>query len=256
MKQRGNVLITGASQGLGYEFAKLFAKENFALFLVARNKDNLTQIGQELREGYKVPVEIFTKDLSVPVSARELVSDLKGREIDILINNAGFATHGAFVEIPLDEELNQINVDVTTLTLLTKLLLKGMIERGYGRILNISSTAAFQPGPLMAVYYASKAYVLSFSEALSEEVRGSGVSVTALCPGPTNTGFSKRAHMESTALFKNTMEPQVVAKAGYDGLMQGKRVVVVGLRNTIMAFFAKYIPHSFTLPVIKKLQRV
>ena len=258
MDTKRNVLITGASQGLGYEFAKLFAREKYSLYLVARNAKNLDRIKKELEQTYHVSVSVFVKDLSAPSAAQSLARELDASDvhIDVLVNNAGFATHDDFVTIPLSDELAEIQVNIVTLTTLTKLLLKGMVERGYGRILNIASTAAFQPGPHMAVYYATKAYVLSFSEALSEEVKHTGVTVTALCPGATKTGFSKRAHMEKSLLFRGVlvMDAATVARVGYRGLMQGKRVVVPGLHNKISSFVSTHTPHSLTLPIIKRLQ--
>ncbi len=259
MSDKKNVFITGATQGIGYEFAKLFAKDRYSLFLVARSLDHLNKVKTELEHVYNANVTVFAKDLSEPSAAEDVAKVLadKSINIDILINNAGFGTHGEFVAIPLEDDKNQLNVNIVALTMLTKLLLSGMVKRGCGKILNVASTAAFQPGPRMAVYYATKAYVLSFSEALSEEVKGTGVTVTALCPGPTDTGFSKRATLEDSKLFGGMlpiMDPKQVAAIGYEGLMKGKRVVIPGFENAVSVFLSKLAPHAVTLRIIKQIQ--
>ncbi len=213
-------LITGASSGIGYEFAKVFASNGFNLILAARGKDALDNIAAELSAKHGITALVFAKDLSLPDAPDDLYNDLQkqGITVDILVNNAGFATYGYFTDIPLDKELQLLQLNIVALTHLTKLFLPGMKTRGYGKILNLASTAAFQPGPLMAVYYASKAYVLSFSEAISEELHGTGVSVTAFCPGPTELGFQKRAAMEESKLVQGgLMSAEAVAKIGYAG---------------------------------------
>ena len=248
-------LITGASGGLGLEFAKIFAKENYNLVLIARSEEKLKDIKKELEEKFKIEVLVISKDLSQVNSAQEIHNLLKDNEINVLINNAGFATHGRFEEIPLKNEVDELILNIVTLTLLTKLFSKEMVKKGEGKILNVSSTAAFQPGPLMAVYYASKSYVLSFSEAISEELKGTGVSVTALCPGATNTGFAKRGGVENTMLFSlGLMSPKKVAMVGYKALMSGKRVVVPGVKNNVTSFFLKHAPHALILPAVEKIQ--
>lgn len=246
MNSKKTVLITGASSGLGLEFAKLFAEDFYDLILVARNKEKLEQVVKELTSE-KVKVTVLVKDLADPKSPQEIFTKLQQDkiEIDVLINNAGFASHGKFAELDEKNEMEEVQVNVVTLTHLTKLFLSKMVERGEGKILNIASTAAFVPGPLMAVYFATKAYVLSFSEALSEELVGTGVTLSVLCPGPTKTGFQKRGHMQNATLpNSHVMEAKEVVKIGYAGLMQGKTVIIPGLRNKLLTFGTRLAPRS------------
>lgn len=248
----GIVLITGATSGIGLELAKLFARNNYDLVLIARNKEELVAVSQELQTLNEIFIKVIAKDLSNPNSPQEIYDELEksGIEIDILVNNAGFATKGAFAQISLQDDLDQMQLNIVSLTLLTKLFLPAMLKQKSGRILNLASTAAFFPGPYMAVYYASKAYVLSFSEALSEEVKDTGVTITALCPGPTKTNFEKRAHVS----FKTpTMSPEAVAIIGYNGLMTGKRVVVAGKRNFIQTFGSRFVGRTFASRIIGRV---
>ncbi len=254
----GTALITGATSGFGYQFAKLFAKDNYDLVLVARDKEKLQDIATHLQKENEIFVRIIAKDLSDAKSGEQIYKELSeaGIEIDILINNAGFATHGEFTEVPLDEELNEIQLNITTLTILSKLFLKDMLKRKEGKILNVASTAAFFPGPYMAVYYATKAYVLSFSESLAEETVGTGVTVTALCPGPSKTGFATRANVGNTLLFKNgVMDAETVAKIGYEGMMKGKRVVLTNLSSKLGITLTRLMPRSFLAKVVKRGQK-
>ncbi len=252
------VLITGASSGIGYEFAKIFAAEDYHLVLVARDKEKLDRATKELKQQFNnVKIETISIDLSKADSSKEIYNFCKKNniQINILVNNAGFATYGFFPEIDYENELNQMQLNMITLTLLTKLFLKDMLKKSYGKILNVSSTAAFQPGPLMAVYYASKAYVLSFSQALANELKATGVTVTALCPGPTRTGFKKRASLENTRLFKwGVMDAKDVALAGYNGMIIGKSVIIPGFKNKILAFLTRFVPDSISSEMVKKLQ--
>jgi short-subunit dehydrogenase len=246
-------LITGASAGIGFSLAKIFARDGYSLVLIARNKDKLQQLAQEV----KVPTTIIAKDLSIPSSPQEIFLELQSKKIhvDILINNAGIGSYGPFAQTSLDEELRLLQVNIVALTQLTKLFLPAMIENKYGKIMNVSSTAAFQPGPLMAVYYASKAYVQSLSEALSNETTGTGVTVTALCPGPTRTEFQSRAHMEESKLFAGKiMTSDEVAEIGYKGLMAGKRVVITGFSNKLLSLIAKLSPNSIVMQSVRKMQ--
>ncbi|CAN5126323.1 SDR family oxidoreductase [soil metagenome] len=250
----GTVLITGATSGIGLELTKLFAKDNYDLVLIARNKEQLTALSNDLQAKNEIFIKIIPLDLSVPTSSQKIFDELQkdGMTIDILVNNAGFATNGAFVDIPFAEDSSQITLNILALTQLTKLFLPYMLKQKSGKILNLASIAAFMPGPYMAVYYASKAYVLSFSEAIAEEVRGSGVTVTALCPGPTKTNFEKRANMH----FKSTrMSPETVAKAGYEGLMNGKSVVFVRGSSHLQSVISRIIPHSLSLRVMKRFNK-
>src|SRR5258708_5013055 len=197
------VLITGASGGIGYELAKLFARDHYNLVLVARSADKLAQVATEL-QGHGVTVKTVALDLAAPPAPRFLFDQLQreGVAIDILLNNAGFGAFGDFVKMPEEEILGQIDLNIRALTELTRLFLPTMVARRNGRIMNVASTAAFQPGPLMAVYYATKAYVLSFSEAIANELRDSGITVTCFCPGATHTGFARLPGTATSLLFK------------------------------------------------------
>lgn len=251
------VLITGASSGIGLELTKLFAKDGYSLLLVAHDEDRLQATAAQMTADFKVEAQTLALDLSAPTAPQQVFdwTQKLAKQVDILVNNAGFATYGFFAEIEREKDMNMLRVNVLTLTELTKLFLPGMLERKQGKILNLASTAAFLPGPLMAVYYASKAYVLSFSEALSNEVAGTGVTVTALCPGPTNTGFVKRAALENSKLFKkDVMGPQFVAKVGYDGLMAGKSVVVAGLRNYLGTLGSRLVPRALAAKIARMAQ--
>ena len=246
------VLITGASGGIGYELAKLFARDHYNLVLVARSAEKLTQVATELSQ-FGVTVKTIPLDLAPP-PAPKFLFDQSQREnisVDILINNAGFGAFGEFAAMPEEEILGQIQLNVTALTHLTRLFLAPMLTRHHGRIMNVASTAAFQPGPLMAVYYATKAYVLSFSEALANELRGSGVTVTCFCPGATNTGFAKRAGNEGSRLFKQIggMNAETVARDGYRGLMKGKTVVISGTHNWLVAESVRFAPRKMVTAV-------
>jgi uncharacterized protein len=243
-------LITGATSGLGYEFVKLFANDGYNLVLVARNGQKL----DEIRESFKnIEVTAIPKDLSVPGAAKEVFQDVdkKGIEIDILVNNAGFGLLGKFDELDIYKQLEMIQLNITALTELTYYILPKMKQRNSGRIMNVASTAAFQPGPLMAVYYATKAFVLSLSEALVEELKGSNVTVTTLCPGATKTNFGAVASLEGTKLFSRAMASDMVAKTGYEALMSGKRVIITGGLNKAGALGAKIMPRSMAAKIAK-----
>ncbi|RZT24195.1 SDR family NAD(P)-dependent oxidoreductase [Fictibacillus sp. BK138] len=251
------VLITGASSGIGLEFASLFAKDGYHLVLIARNESRLQEIADELKSKYGVNVTVAAKDLSLPESADELTSGLAsaGIEVDVLVNNAGFAAYGPFNETSWKEEKDMIQVNIMALTALTKQLLPGMIKRNSGKILNVASTAAFQPGPLMAVYYATKAYVLSFSEAVNYELRNTNVSVTALCPGATATNFEKRASLESSRLFQSgAMDARDVALEGYKALMDNKSLKIPGFKNNALANLVRFLPRKSVLKIVHYVQ--
>ena len=241
-------LITGASSGIGYEFTRLFAKGGYDLVLVARSEKQLRELAKELEEKFGVSVKIIVKDLSQASAPGEVFNEveLEGITVDALVNNAGFATSGMFAEIDLEAELQEMQLNMVTLTHLTKLFLGGMLQRRRGKILNVASTAAFQPGPLMAVYYATKAYVLSFSEALANELRGTGVTVTALCPGATASGFQERAGIGNTRLIsgRKIMDSARVARVGYRALMRGKTVVIPGFMNKLLAEMVRFAPRK------------
>ncbi len=251
-------LVTGASSGIGLEIATLLARGRHDLVLVARNRDRLEAVARGLREKFGVAVTILSRDLAEPEApvaiARELSA--RGTVLEVLVNNAGFGVYGPFAGTPLEKELEMVQVNVTALTHLTKLFLPGMLERRRGRILNVASTAAFQPGPLMAVYYATKAYVLSFSEALANETSGSGVSVTALCPGPTLTEFQSRAGFGAIPLLKSplVMGASEVARAGYEGMLRGQRIVIPGIANRTLVQALRVTPRRLATAIARRIQ--
>lgn len=236
-------LITGATSGLGYEFVKLFADDGYNLVLVARNQQKLEEIKNIFTN---IEVTIIAKDLSVPGAANEVFQGVekKGIHIDALINNAGFGLMGNFDDLDLQKQSEMIQLNITALTELTYYFLPSLKQRNRARILNVASTAAFQPGPLMAVYYATKAFVLSFSEALVEELKGSSVTVTTLCPGATKTNFGSVASVEGTKMFSRAMSSKIVAQQGYHAMMHGKRVIITGGLNKAGALAAKFLPRS------------
>lgn len=256
---RQTALITGASGGIGLELARLFAAGGYDLVLVARSADKLEEVAGELRSRHGVTARVLAKDLADPGSPEEVFRELEaaGVAVDVLVNNAGFATFGPFAEIDLGKELEEVQLNVVTLTHLTKKFLPGMLARRRGGILNLASTAGFQPGPLMTVYYATKAYVISFSEALAEELGGTGLTVSVLCPGPTKTGFQQRAGMENSKLFSGLLQvadAPSVARAGYEGFRAGKRVIIPGLINKVGVQSIRFTPRALATKVIKKMQ--
>ena len=250
-------LITGASGGIGYELALLFARDGFDCIVVARSQDKLKELAIRIEREHHVKTLVIVKDLSRASAIDEIYEEVTaaGLAVDVLVNNAGFPVFGLFVETDLQTELEMLQVNVIALTALTKLFLKGMVERRGGRILNLASTAAFEPGPLMAVYYASKAYVLSFSEALANELRGSGVTVTALAPGPTRTGFQKRGQLEDSRLVQGEIaDAASVALAGYRGLMAGKTIVIPGFSNKLIPWIVRVSPRGVVTRVVRRMQ--
>lgn len=228
------VLITGASSGIGLELARLFARDGYHLVLVARSQRRLERLAEELRRQDQVKVSVLVYDLAQPCTPRLIVEELALRSIDVdmLVNNAGTQVYGEFVSTNIEQQLALIQVNAAALVKLTHLL-PGMIQRGHGRILNLGSTGSFAPGPLNAVYCASKAFVLSFSEAVGAELAGSGVTVTALCPGATNTAFASRHGMQDVRIFRKTMAPDHVAQIGYRALHSGYPLVVAGWSNRL-----------------------
>lgn len=248
-------LITGASSGIGLDLAHLFAADGHDVILVARSEGKLRELAAQLEQQHKITARVIPADLERPEAPRELFEAVHS-QVDFLVNNAGFGVTGKFAETDLERELALIQVNIAALTHLTKLFLRPMVERGRGRILNVASTAAFQPGPLMAVYYASKAYVLSFSEAIAEELSGTGVTVTALCPGPTATGFADAASMTNSRLF-TVMKPMTsrqVARIGYGAMHRGKRVAITGALNKMLAQSVRVTPRVVVAKVTRKLQ--
>jgi uncharacterized protein len=253
MDSSQTVLITGASGGIGYELAKLFARDKYDLVLVARGSDKLTQIASELHDQFGVSVKTVALDLSAPQAPVAIFDRLHGENIaiDVLINNAAFGAFGEFAQMPDKEILDQIGLNISALTYLTRLFLPEMIARRSGRIMNVASTAGFQAGPLMAVYYASKAYVISFSEAIANELHGSGVTVTCFCPGATHTGFAKRAGIEKSRLFSKlgAMSAEKVALDGYRAVMRGRGLAISGLRNWLVTESVRFAPRKMVTSI-------
>lgn len=253
------VLITGASFGIGLEMARLFARDQYHLILVARTADRLAQAAEELK-GLGAPSALaLVQDLSRPGAAEALFQTLTDQNVhlDVLVNNAGFGDYGPYAEAHWPTVESMVQLNITSLLHLTRLFLPGMIARKQGRIVNLASTAAFQPGPFMAVYYASKAFVLSFSEALSKECKGTGVTVTAICPGPTATEFQARANVLNTGIAQHQksllkmMDAATVAALGYRGMLKGKSVVVTGVVNRVGAWSGRHLPNAWVMPAIQ-----
>jgi len=250
-------LITGATEGIGYELAKCFARDRHDLVLVARNKEKLERVASEISASCGVRVSTIVQDLSVQEGARRAFDEVRsqGVAVDFLVNNAGVGTYGLFAEADLERELAMMQLNMISLTVLTKLFLPEMLRRRSGRILNVASTAAFQPGPLMAVYYATKAYVVSFTEALANELQGSGVAASVLCPGPTRSRFQESAGMGASKLFRSgVMEASDVAETGYRALMKGKTTIIPGLRNKMLAFSVRLGPRKLLPSIVRRFQ--
>jgi len=250
-------LITGASNGIGYELASIHAEHGDDLVVVARTKCKLDVLKKALEKRFGIAVVIIDKDLSVPGAAEEVFKEVSSRNItvDYLINNAGFGDVALFAESDWSKQQRMINLNILALTHLSRLFLPGMISRKSGRILNVASTASFQPGPTMAVYFATKSYVLSFSEAINNEVRENGVTVTALCPGSTESGFHAAAAGEGRHIKeRNLPSAREVAEFGYKSMMKGKAVAIPGIMNSIMATSVRFIPRSIVVKAARKMQ--
>jgi short-subunit dehydrogenase len=253
------VLVTGASSGIGLEFARCFAADKSNLVLTARNTAALDKLAGELRSRHGIKVEIITADLASPEGPEKIFSAVKGRGItvDVLVNNAGFGLHGSFAELPLKQQLQIITVNVSALVELTRLFLPEMIQRKAGGILNVGSVAGFLPGPHMAVYYATKAFVLSFSEALHEELRGTGVRVTNLCPGPTESNFSQVARMRrARSANLKKMTSAEVAQIGHDDFRRGKHLSVPGATNKLASVVPRLLPRAAIRRLIGRYNRL
>jgi uncharacterized protein len=252
----GTALITGASSGLGAEYAKLFAKDKHDLVLVARRRDRLEALARELRSTHGVTAQVVAADLATPQGAASVVEEVErlGLPIEFLVNNAGFGASGAFVELELAREVEMIQVNVTSLVVLTRAFLAPMVARQRGRILNVGSTAGFPPGPFMAVYYASKAFVNSFTEALWYELRGTGVTATVSCPGATATEFAQVAGNDRSLLFRLGAAPAAkVAREGYRAMMKGKPMIVHGLKNKLTIQSLRLGPRSLVRAIAASL---
>lgn len=251
-------LITGASSGFGLEFAHLHAQQGGDVILVARSKEKLEALRQELESRYKIRAFVMPFDLSDPSSADALFAEVQaqGLQVDMLINNAGFAVYGLFADTDWKKEEEMLQVNIMTLTRLTKLFVPGMVQRRSGYIMQVASNAAFQPGPTMALYYASKAFVYYFSSALHNELKPHGIKVTCFMPGPTKTGFQDRAHMHASRLLKILPVPHAapIAKKGYRALLKGKRVAIPSLSVRLLQMGSKYSPWSVVIPMTRYLQ--
>lgn len=250
-------LITGASKGIGLELAKVHAEKGDNLVLVARNKDRLDELKIELEDKYGIKVYTIGKDLSLQGSPMEVYNEVTAHNIlvDYLVNNAGFGDFGLFAESNWDRQESMISLNITALVLFTRLFLPDMIKRRSGKIMNVASLAAFQPGPVMSVYFASKAFVLSFSEAVNSEVKDYGITITALCPGSTESGFHA-ALFDGPRHLKNRKLPssRTVAVFGYKAMMKGKAVAIHGIKNCISAFSVRLLPRGLVVKFIKMVQ--
>lgn len=248
------VLITGASSGIGLELAHVFAAHGENLVLVARDSDRLQKLANTLSKQYGLRVEAITLDLTKPDAVDHLVKTLKKEaiQIDTLINNAGFGLYGDSTTTSWKTEQNMIDLNISVVNELSKHFAHRMVKRGQGRIMNVASVAAFFPGVYMSTYYASKAYVMSYTLALAEEVASHGVVVTALCPGPTKSGFVQRAHADHSRLFSRTMSARTVAEQAYRGLKRGRRIIIPGWKNKAAVFVTRFLPHRMIASLVRR----
>ncbi|MBN3947520.1 MAG: SDR family oxidoreductase [Nostoc sp.] len=257
-QSKKTALITGAAGGIGYELACIFAAHDYNLVLIDRNGIKLVEIAVKFQEKFGNVVTTIIKDLSISTAPEEIFTELQlaNIKVDVLVNNAGFGIYGLFHETDLAAELEMLQVNLVCLTHLTKLFVKDMVKQGEGKILNVASAAAFQPGPLMAVYFATKAYILSFSEAIANELEGTGVTVTVLCPGSTASAFHERTGMADSKLLKGKkmMDAQTVAEIGFRALMKGKTIVIPGLLNKILAKSVRFVPRNLVTKIVRSMQ--
>lgn len=257
-KQKTTALVTGGSTGIGLDLAREFASHGHDLVIVARNADRLDQAAGAIEGKFGVKVTAIPQDLSVDEASQRLYDTVvsEGIQIDFLVNNAGFGLAGEFADTDLNRELDMIQLNVAAVVHMTKLFMPAMIRRKKGRIMNVASTAAFQPGPLMSVYYASKAFVLSFSEAIAEELHDSGVTMTCLCPGPTETEFAEIAGTGNTRLFTHmsVKSSEDVARFGYKAMMRGERVAIPGMGNKLFVQAERAAPRRLVTRIVRKIQ--
>lgn len=255
-------LITGASTGIGLALAKRFAKDGHNVVLTARSAERLENAAREIEQSFQVSTKVLPADLSDPHAPRTVFDacEQENIEVQFLVNNAGFGLNGKFAQLDLGEQLDMIQLNVTALVHLTGLFLPKMLERNRGRIMNIASTAAFQPGPTMAVYYATKAFVLSFGEAVANELRGSNVTLTTVCPGPTTTGFQDRAGAHDMPMLKSpmikVMSADEVAQIGYDAFLKGKSVVIPGIFNLLGAQSVRFMPRAVVTEAARRMTEI
>jgi len=251
---KGAALITGASSGIGAELARLCAGDGYSVILVARRADRLAELAENLAREYRVQARVIALDLAEATACEALHDQTHGDKVEILINNAGFGLRGPYAETDWEAESRMVQVNMTALAHLTKLFAKDMLRRGPGRILNVGSTAAFVPGPFMAMYYASKAFVVSLSLSIANELQGSGVSVTVLFPGPTRTEFDQAAGVGDSNLFKGpVMSAAAVAREGYAAMMAGKPEVIAGARNRWMILLTRLAPRTMLARFTRRL---
>ncbi|QXP79740.1 MULTISPECIES: SDR family NAD(P)-dependent oxidoreductase [Winogradskyella] len=255
-KNKKTALVTGAASGLGFELALLLAKDNYNLILIDIDSKRLDQARDIILETYAVEITLLLKDLSSLNIAKDIYDNIKSTPIDVVINNAGFGVFGTFCESDWERDSQMLHLHVLTSTHLLKLILPNMVKRGSGKVLNLSSLAAFQPGPLMALYYASKGYILSFSEAISNELKGTGVTVTALCPGPTKTAFQSTVSDDATEgkIAFNMASAKEVAAYGYDAMNKGKVVAIPGTLNKFLSVLPRFLTRNRTTKIVRKIQ--
>lgn len=260
MKTSKIALITGASTGIGKELAHIHAEKGGDLVIIARNQEKLNELKTELEEKYSVKVMVIVKDLSLPEVPKEIYEEVKaaGLEVDFLINNAGYGGRGKFHEREWESDLAMINLNVVALTALTRFYLPDFVKRNSGKILNVSSTASLMPGPLQAVYYATKAYVTFFSNAIAEELHDTDITVTALLPGATETEFARTSGMDKTELFNKTASARTVAEDGYNGMLKGQLDVISGLTfaQKMMMSMVPLTPKKMLLKQVRQMQEV
>ena len=244
-------VVTGGASGIGLEFVKLLISDNYKVFVVDNSKKNLSELSSKLK---LKDIESIHQDLSKTDSPEKLYKILKKENIDVLINNAGFGTFGKFYKTDWKKEKDMINLHVLNTTYLTKLFLQDMIKKNEGKILNIASVAAFQPGPLMSLYYATKAYILHFTEAISNEVKDKNISISVLCPGQTKTNFQKNVSSKRNKINFNTASPVKVAKYGYESLKKNVTISVPGFWNNLIVFLVRILPRSTSTSIVRYIQ--
>jgi short-subunit dehydrogenase len=251
-------LITGASSGIGLEFAKIFAAAKNNLVLVARSGGRLLQLGDELQKEHDISVRVIGADLSKMAEVQKVYDTCKAYdiEVDYLVNNAGFGDFGFFIESDWNKTEQMLDLNIKSLTKMCHLFIPDMVQRKSGKVLNVASTAAFQPGPTMAVYYASKSYVLFLSEAIYNELQGTGVHITCLCPGATESGFQSASNLQESAMVKGKKLPTAkeVAAFGYKAMMKNKLTVIHGMKNFILANSIRFTPRKMVLSIVRKMQ--
>lgn len=255
-KTNKTALVTGAASGLGFELALLLAKDDYDLILVDLDAEKLEDAKLQLLNVGAVSIKLLVKDLSIINIANDIYKEIQSIPIDVLINNAGFGLFGAFCDTDWERESQMLNLHVFTTTHLVKLILPDMVKRRSGKVLNVSSLAAFQPGPMMALYYASKSYLLSFSQAISNELKGTGVSVTVLCPGPTKTAFQESVseNCEDNKITFNMACPKNVAAYGYKAMHNGRVVAIPGIFNKFLSILPRMLTRNRATKIVRKIQ--